>query len=529
MKLRFYLSIITAIIWVAFSFSQAKVHYIDKNASGNNDGTSWLNAWQSFAGINWNSIGAGDTIYISGGTSSTIYTETLDVSKSGSSDNPIVITKGTDAGHNGNVIIDGEGTRYNGINISGINYITVKGITLRNSTQGLIEISHSEYILVENCQIYVYGRAGVFIQYSIGTEVRRCTIETGTSISYQTDGIYSQYTVNDIYDYNNITVNNNDPGGHDDCIQSYQDNNLTIHSNICEQNNSKTSNAQGIFASVPQGGTFRIYNNLVNLTSAISNGLFFDESTGNGGVEIIGNTIYGENATSLLRTKGISDPIIINNIIYSGSSSFGAIVIDWNGNPGNINNNLIYLPNSTKTWNYNGNTLSWDQWRALGFDAKGINADPFFKNISGRDFSLQAGSPAINAGATLGSPYNIDILGAARPVGTAYDIGCYEGTSSGKGRNEGLATPNSDYSLSQNYPNPFNPGTTIEYDLLKNSNVQIKVYDLTGREVEILVDRFLYAGHYSTIFNGSNLAGGVYFYRLIAGNFTQTKKMILLK
>ena len=86
----------------------------------------------------------------------------------------------------------------------------------------------------------------------------------------QTDGIYSQHTLNNIYDNNHIVINNNDPNGHDDCIQSYQDNNLTISSNYCEQNNSKTSNAQGIFASVPQGGIFKIYNNLVNLSNLIN-------------------------------------------------------------------------------------------------------------------------------------------------------------------------------------------------------------------------------------------------------------------
>ena len=501
--------------------------YVDKYATGQNNGSSWSNAWKSFAAINWGIVKGGDVIYISGGTTSTLYTETLEVPASGSSGNPITIMKGTDSGYNGKVIIDGGGTRYNGINISGSN-ITIKGITLRNSSQGLIEISHSDYITVEDCEMSVYGRAGVFIQYSTGTKVRRCVIETGSNVNYQTDGIYSQYTVNDVYDHNHIVINNNDPNGHDDCIQSYQDNNLTIYSNYCEQNNSKTSNAQGIFASYPQGGTFKIYNNLVNLTYAISNGLFFREVSGYGAVEIIGNTVYGLRSTSLIRTRGVGDPIIKNNIIYSGSSSFGSSLIDWNGNANNVDNNIIYMPNSNYTWNFNGTSKSWGQWRALGFDANGKNVNPKFNNISGKDFSLASGSPAINAGVDLGSPFNVDIRGIKRPIGNAYDIGCYEMDSINSVDN-GEINSNLDYKLSQNYPNPFNPSTTIEFDLLKSSNVQVTIYDITGKEVRTLVNGYLPIGHYSTKFDGRNLAGGIYLYRLIAGNFTQTKKMVLLK
>jgi hypothetical protein len=83
--------------------------------------------------------------------------------------------------------------------------------------------------------------------------------------------------------------------------------------------------------------------------------------------------------------------------------------------------------------------------------------------------------------------------------------------------------------LEQNYPNPFNPTTNIEFALPKSSTVKIAVYDMLGREVEILVNKELKAGTYKTELNASNYTSGVYFYKLAADNFTQTKKMILVK
>ena len=86
------------------------------------------------------------------------------------------------------------------------------------------------------------------------------------------------------------------------------------------------------------------------------------------------------------------------------------------------------------------------------------------------------------------------------------------------------------YILNQNYPNPFNPITTKEYSLPKSAFVTIKIYDYLGREIITLVDEKKSSGSYSMQFNGSNLASGIYFYKLqIEKEFTNTKKMILLK
>jgi hypothetical protein len=85
------------------------------------------------------------------------------------------------------------------------------------------------------------------------------------------------------------------------------------------------------------------------------------------------------------------------------------------------------------------------------------------------------------------------------------------------------------FTLEQNYPNPFNPYTTIKYSIPSQSFVQLKVYDVLGNEIANLVNEEKLSGSYTVNFNASNIPSGVYFYKLQAGLFTETKKMILLR
>lgn len=92
----------------------------------------------------------------------------------------------------------------------------------------------------------------------------------------------------------------------------------------------------------------------------------------------------------------------------------------------------------------------------------------------------------------------------------------------------------SDYYLSQNFPNPFNPVTKIQYKIpnIKNSDQQhvtLKVYDMMGREVATLINESKFPGVYEVVFNASNLSSGVYLYKIIAGEYSDVKKMVLLK
>jgi hypothetical protein len=85
------------------------------------------------------------------------------------------------------------------------------------------------------------------------------------------------------------------------------------------------------------------------------------------------------------------------------------------------------------------------------------------------------------------------------------------------------------YFLSQNYPNPFNPVTTVNYQIPELSFVTLKVYDVLGNEVAALVNEEKPIGNYVVEFSANNLPTGIYFYRLQAGSFVETKKMVLMK
>ncbi|MFQ5750936.1 MAG: T9SS type A sorting domain-containing protein, partial [bacterium] len=85
------------------------------------------------------------------------------------------------------------------------------------------------------------------------------------------------------------------------------------------------------------------------------------------------------------------------------------------------------------------------------------------------------------------------------------------------------------YSLYQNYPNPFNPTTNIEFDVVQQGPVTLKVYNVIGEEVATVLDEVMPAGRQRVTFNGANLATGVYFYRLEVNGFVATKKLLLMK
>ena len=85
------------------------------------------------------------------------------------------------------------------------------------------------------------------------------------------------------------------------------------------------------------------------------------------------------------------------------------------------------------------------------------------------------------------------------------------------------------FALEQNYPNPFNPLTKISYQLPKSSFVKLSIYDISGKLVETLVNEQKNAGYYSIDWNAEKVSSGIYFYRIDAGEFIETKKCMILK
>ncbi|MCZ7602790.1 MAG: T9SS type A sorting domain-containing protein [Melioribacteraceae bacterium] len=94
---------------------------------------------------------------------------------------------------------------------------------------------------------------------------------------------------------------------------------------------------------------------------------------------------------------------------------------------------------------------------------------------------------------------------------------------------EGTDEISYEFNLDQNYPNPFNPITLINYSIPSTAQVVLKVYDITGKEMVTLVDEKKEAGNYSVNFNGENLSSGVYIYSIVSGEYSDSKKLILMK
>ena len=233
---------------------------------------------------------------------------------------------------------------------------------------------------------------------------------------------------------------------------------------------------------------------------------------------------------------------------YDSINNF-AYIYDEDGNPTDTKIGVALL--SSDKYNFyamdqngdNGGIISWD-----GFS----DAEKWATISSGLNFS-QAGPSDISV-TISGGPFiipqndSLDVAFSICAAKTESDLIAAVARSKTKYKNlpsdivsENFKVPEK-FALSQNYPNPFNPSTTIKYTiptlpasprLAKGRTevgfVTLKVYDILGREVVTLVNEKKSPGYYSVVFNTQNLPSGIYFYRLQTGEFTQTRKMILLK
>jgi hypothetical protein len=420
------------------SLAHATSYYVDKDGGGGSaDGLSWATAWVRFADIQWGAggVGAGDTLYISGGAVEKFYFERLVVGAGGTAAAPLVITKGDTAEHGGTVIIDGQHIRTSAIMIEQHDYITVRNLSLRRSLgeDGELHVRSSSGIVIEDCSIIVEKAHGAIFLNGYGVPcrnsvVRNCTITTPAGYcTGQTDGVYSQYNFNSLFEGNHIVIRNTNESPHCDAFQCYQETDVTIRNNYCEQDNQKAENAQGIFVS-NSFGTTRIYNNVCVGPNTTSSLIKFRNTQGTTGiVRFYNNTVVGGQHT-LIHTD-VSDTVMKNNIFYiTGLGSAGRPVVKCGDTvqltrPQDWDNNLIFSENSDNLIYYRSSGRTWAQWQDLGAEANGMNVTPQL----GADHSPRASSPVIDAGADLSAVgITLDFTGRSRPIGAGFDIGAFE-------------------------------------------------------------------------------------------------------
>jgi hypothetical protein len=436
-------SITVALVILSGAPASATNFYVDNAVSTSGNGTSWSSAWKNFSNISWSYIKPGDTIYVSGGSSSQSYYETLTIGASGSSGYPITITKGVDSGHNGQVILDEQNARPNGVYSNSKNYVTIQNLNVQNITDAGIAVKYATSgVLIQSNSVYsglgAGGNArGYDIRNSSGVTVLNNKYSTPSNTSSQTDGIWSSGNKGVVFKGNSLVISNSNNTPHNDCIQSYTDYNIIGDSNYCQIADASNNHGYWI-TSIQHGGSVLLKNNIAVITQNTRGiGYEFRDAGDDGAFYAYNNTVYGGGRPSIELSCVSNCPSNIsayfkNNIVYQSSSSNQAFWLQGSViAAANISNNLVFLPNGgyvaylDSAYGGNSGNKTWVQWQSLGFDKNGINADPQFTNVSGKQFMPKSTSPAIDHGTTL-SEVKTDKNGTARPQGSAYDMGSYE-------------------------------------------------------------------------------------------------------
>lgn len=221
---------------------------------------------------------------------------------------------------------------------------------------------------------------------------------------------------------------------------------------------------------------------------------------------------------------------IQNNILINEADHGSAYALHWNvtlTDNGEINSdyNNLYAPDANVGFWVNAANATLADWQgASGRDENSISIPVNF--VSQNNLRLAEENTDLIVTNAI-SPVFFDIDGEDRDPSGVY-IGAHEYI-------EPVSVPPTpgeiaeSYSLSQNYPNPFNPATNIRFNLPVDGQVTLKVYSVTGQLVETIVNEYKMAGEYTVTFDAGHLSSGVYIYRITAGEFVESKRMMLVK
>ena len=257
---------------------------------------------------------------------------------------------------------------------------------------------------------------------------------------------------------------------------------------------------------------------------------------------------YGINSVPAAYMQGIhyyvgspfnfSNMQTLYNTYISGTSDLGVTVADTRVGDSIKTNVTVTIFNNLSTGNYYLRVMAVERW-VVYTSPPGTNGETVFGNVFRRSFPTSQGTVIPTTAGTHSyefTYYNDPVWKDSSIYTMAFVQNDNDKTFMNSGRPGMLVgiepyvneTPEK-YLLQQNYPNPFNPVTNIKFSLPKQGNVTLKVYDITGTEVKTLVSGEHKTGSYNIYFDGSGLASGVYFYVLRTNEFSETKKMMLVK
>lgn len=381
---------------------------------------------------------------------------------------------------------------------------------------------------ISNCEIFNWGYAGIWlVSGAMNTNIDSCKI-------YQTVGV------------NNTIVSGI-------IMTTMTGATYNIRKNwIYDLQSTSTSTStviRGIYASGPAAGcTFNVQNNMVSNTL---DNLSVQTVTG---IEFLGSNAYtaniyynttriggnhtggtaGATTSAGIRigasalTLNMKNNICINyrtggNVYHIGFalvSTSGTLNIDYN----------CYYANGTNSFHAFWGSTGYNNLSDYKTAASPNEQNTVFANVN-----LVSATNLHLTGASIG---DTNLKGTPiTGITTDFDNDLRHPIAPYKGADEANiplnsknnVTTNYNYNLYQNFPNPFNPSTTIKFSIAQDNFVSLNVYDLLGREVAKLLNQDLKAGEYQIIFNANNLPTGIYFYKLISGNYSQTRQMILIK
>lgn len=496
--------IVLLFILILISNSWAQI-FVDPNGDDNNPGTfeSPFRSLTKAISVS----GPDSLIYMRGG----VYNDstTIRLNKTGQADKLIKIW----AYPGERPIIDFSNqpasTSSRGIQISH-NYWHLKGLEIRNAKDNGIYIS-SWYNIVENCVIYYCHDTGLQISgggsYNLVLNCDSYENFDPLTNGENADGFAPKLSIGP----GNIFRGCRAWGNSDDGWDMYEANQPVLIENCWAFRNG--FNTWGITNFQGDGNGFKLGGNFIPAQHIIRNSVAFDnkskgfdQNNNTAAITVYNNTGWRNQSRnfSFPTAPATGFHELKNNISYQGSNSIVA-------------NSIL----ETNSWN--GFTVTDADFKSLDTLLALTSRDSNF-NLPDTDFlRLSVGSDLIDAGTPVGLPYN----------DAAPDLGAFETDGIPSKVEDEIIILNKFY-LQQNFPNPFNPSTKISWKSLVGTHQSLKIYDVLGNEIAILVDEFKSAGDYEVEFfvgrdSSPAIASGVYFYKLQTTDFFQIRKMILMK
>jgi parallel beta-helix repeat protein len=504
-----------------FQITAQTTYYVSETGNNGNNG---LTAQTAFATLQHAAdiVAAGDSVLVLAGNYAG-----FDIRTNGTQILPIVFK----AIENNVVIDERNSVTPDGINIENASWIVIDGFEVKDQPRAGIRAAVSDFVTIKNNYCHNNQRWGIFTGFTDDLIVENNTC----SFSADEHGIYVSNSSDRPIIRNNHSFNNNGCGIHMNGDISMGSDGIISKASV--EGNILHDNGYGGGSAINMDGVQNsdIYNNLIYNNHATGIAMFqIDGGDASKNNKVFNNTIIqpSDGRWCIISVDGSTGNTIYNNILINHHGFRGSISIDAASANGFVSDYNILV---NRLSNDDGNSnMSLAQWQSLGYDLHSMVANPeeqIFVDYTNNNYHLLQNAQTVNAGTNLVLPIVYeDLDNISRPQGSGFDIGCYEFTNAVSVDEKVIPQL---FHLHQNYPNPFNPSTRIQYQISIISQVSLKVYDVLGNEIATLVNEYLPAGSYEVEFSpGSSIkypASGIYFYRLQAGNYAQTKSMILIK